>query len=172
MKKITVKELCLFAVLSAMYVILAYISVGTNDFKIAFGSIAILIAALILGPVGGFAVGAMGEFIHQLLLYGIDPTTPLWLLPYAIAGLVAGIMTMAAKYNPSKTVLFLTIAIHEILITVIVTPVNYVAATIQGWGNWAMIAAAIPLRVAIMAVRIVIYLVVVPPLYKTLKKVL
>lgn len=171
MRKSPVFKLVLCAALAAMYVVLAYFSVGTNDFKVAFGSIAILMAALLMGPTAGFAVGAMGEFINQLLKYGIDPTTPMWLIPYACAGLVVGIIIHFCKYKPSNFVLFLSIALHEIIITALVTPVNYFAAVIQGWGNWPMIAAAIPLRVAIMGVRVLIYFIVVPVLYKAIKKV-
>ncbi len=164
------------AVLAAMYMILAYISVGTNDFKASFESLAVLAAGILLGPSEGVCVGIVGEFVHQILLYGIDPTTPLWLLPYAFEGLASGLLgrvflkKAGESGDPSRPRFLAVICISEILLLVLVTPVNYVSAVIQGWGSWETIALGIPLRIAIMVLRIAVYTAVLPVLYRNIKK--
>ena len=170
MKKFTTKQLVLISVLAAIFVVLAYVSVGTNDFKVSIESLAVVIGSVILGPVGGFFVGLVGEFIYQLTYYGLDITTPLWLLPYALEGLFIGLMVKKEFENISKKRLIIVVVINEVLLTAMVTVVNGVSAVIQGWGSWPTIIAGIPLRLAIMVVRIIIYIIVLPLLYKSLKK--
>jgi len=157
--------------LAAIYVVLSILSVGSNNFKASFESLAVLVGAVLLGPIPGMLVALIGEFLHQLLMYGLDPTTPLWLLPYIVEGLVAGWIVASELGDVSKKRLTLAAIVGEIVLTTVVTPVNYASAVIQGWGNWPMIAAGIPLRLAIMAVRIVLYVLVLPLLYQQLKKV-
>ena len=169
-KKLTTKQLVLYGVLAALFVILAFISVGTNDFKASFESLATLMSGLLFGPIAGFMVGLVGEFIFQIVQYGLDATTVLWLIPYAVSGLVAGLFGRAYKFDLDTKHIIIAAIVSELTLTVLNTPVNAVSAIIQGWGNWATIAAGIPLRLAIMAVRMVIFAVIVPPLYKGLKR--
>ena len=173
MKKITTKQLVFISVLAAIYVVLSIISFGTNDFKVSIESLAVITGSTVLGPVGGFFVGLVGELIHQLIgPYGVDITLPLWLLPYALEGLMFGLLVKKEHGNISKKRLILTIIPCEICLTVMVTLVNWASAVIQGWGAWQVIAAAIPLRLGIMAVRIVVYIIVLPLLYSRIKKVI
>ena len=167
--KLSTKQLALNAVFAALFVILAFISVGTNDFKASFESLATLMAGITMGPLAGLLVGLIGEFIYQLIQYGLDPTTVLWLIPYAVCGLVAGLIEKKGELDNKK--LIIIVVVCEILLTVLNTPVNAISAIIQGWGNWATIAAGIPLRLAITAVRIVVYIIIVPILYKAVKNV-
>ena len=171
MKNLSTKQLVLYAVLAAVFVILAFISVGTNNFKASFESLATLIAGITLGPLAGFLVGLVGELIYQMIQYGFDATTVLWLIPYAVSGLVAGLFGRSYKFELSVKQIILAVIFSELCLTVLNTPVNAISAIIQGWGNWATILAGIPLRLAIMAVRIVVFAVIVPPLYKAVKKV-
>ena len=168
--KLTTKQLVLNAVFAALFVILAFISVGTNDFKASFESLATLMAGITLGPLAGFLVGLVGEFIYQIIQYGVDPTTVLWLIPYAVSGLAAGLIAKKKPDLDRKTII-IAVVVSELVLTILNTPVNAISAIIQGWGNWATIAAGIPLRLAITAVRIVVYIIIVPVIYKSVKKV-
>lgn len=171
--KITTKQLVLTSVLAAIYVVLSLVSVGTNDFKVSVESLAVLTGGITVGPLGGFFVGFVGELIHQITgPYGVDITTPLWVLPYAIEGLLAGLLVKKEMGNISRKKLIYTIVPCEILLTVLVTLVNWVSAIVQGWGTWQVILAAVPLRLVIMLVRIVVYIFVLPLLYSRLKKVI
>lgn len=173
MKKITTKQIALISVLAAIYVVLSLISVGTNDFKVSVESFAVITGSVTIGPLGGFFIGLVGEFIHQITgPYGVDATTILWLLPYAIEGLLVGFIVKKEQGNISNKRLITAIILGEISLTIMVTVVNGLSAIIQGWGNWLTISAAIPLRLGIMAVRIVLYCIVLPLLYGRLKKVI
>jgi len=174
LKKITTRKIAFVGVLSALYIVLSLLSVGTNDFKASFESFAVLIAGTLLGPLEGFLVGIIGEFVHQILMYGIDPTTPLWLIPYAMEGLLAGLLAKKLLWpgEPKLKHYIIEVIPCEFLLTLLVTPVNAVSAIIQGWGTWFTIAAGIPLRLAVMVVRMIAYCIVLPLLYPSLKKVL
>lgn len=170
MKKITTQKMTLIAAFAAVYIVLSLLMVGTNDFKASFETFAVLVGAVVFGPWEGLLIGLMGELVHQLVAYGLDPTTPLWLLPYALEGLVAGFM--ARKIKPETLKQFLPVIIAgEVILFLLVTPVNALSAVIQGWGNWLTIAAGIPLRLAIMGIRIVLYIFILPPVCRRLKEV-
>jgi len=169
--KITTKQLVFTSVLAAIYVVLSILSFGTNNFKVSIESLAVLTGGITIGPLGGFFVGLVGEFIHQITgPYGVDITTPLWVLPYAIEGLLAGLIVRKEHGNISKKKIITATVICEIVLTILVTLVNWVSAIVQGWGTWQVIAAAVPLRLTIMLVRIVIYIFVLPLLYSRLNK--
>lgn len=174
MKKITTRRIAFVGVLAALYIVLSLISVGTNGFKASFESFAVLIAGTLFGPLEGFLVGLIGEFVHQIIAYGIDPTTPLWLIPYSVEGLAAGLLAKKVLWpREPKLGDYVTAVIPcEFLLTLLVTPVNAVAAIIQGWGNWLTISAGIPLRLVIMAIRMVVYCAILPLIYPRLKTVL
>ena len=84
------RKLALNAVLAAMCAALGALALDLNSIKITFESFPILLGALLFGPLDGLAVGFVGTLLYQLLRYGVSVTTPLWILPYALAGLVTG----------------------------------------------------------------------------------
>ena len=49
-----------------------------------------ILAALLCSPLDGAAVGGIGTLLYQLLRYGVTATTPLWILPYILCGLLVG----------------------------------------------------------------------------------
>lgn len=170
-KSFSTKTVTFVGVLAAIFVILSYLSIGTNNFKVSAESFAILIGSFTMGPVTGCLIGFIGEFIKQLLLYGFDATTLLWTLPYALEGLIAGFIVKKSLGNVPKKKLIASVVVGEITLTALITPVNAISAIIQGWGTWATILAGIPLRLAIMAVRIIIYIIILPTVYNSIKKV-
>ena len=170
--KITTKTIAFVAVLAAIYFVLGtYLHVENNNFNASIQTLPVLIGAFTLGPVPAMFIGIIGEFLKQLIMYGIDPTTPLWILPYALEGLLAGLLVKKEFGNISNKKLIIAIIISEVFLTLIITPVNTLAAVLQGWGTWTTILAGLGLRLVIMAIKIVIYCLVIPVLYKSLKKV-
>ena len=92
MSRTNVKRMCHAALLAAMYLPLslyAAVQVGRNV-RISFGSLPVVIAALLFGPLDAAAVAMVGEFFKQLLTYGVTYTTALYLIPPALRGLVIG----------------------------------------------------------------------------------
>ena len=89
----TTRRIATDAMLSAMFVCLSFISINIgNAMKISVDSLPILVAALLLGPLDGLAVGLVGSFLNQLLTYGLSVTTVLWILPAGLRGLVVLIL--------------------------------------------------------------------------------
>lgn len=94
MKKNTVLNLCLCAAGIALHIILELfctIRIG-NDVKITLAALPFLIIGFLCGPPEGLITGALGSFLSQLLTFGITVTTPLWVIPYAVQGLTAGLI--------------------------------------------------------------------------------
>ena len=80
----TTKKLCYIALLVAVYVLLSMtFTIKTGNLEITFKSLPVVVAAL------------LGEFLCQVMMYGLMPTTILWLLPPVVRGLVIG---CAAKF--------------------------------------------------------------------------
>ena len=169
--KITTKQLTFCAVLAAIYVVLAtWLHIESNAINISVQSLPVLIGAVTLGPIPALFIAFVGEIIKQMLYYGFDPTTILWPIPYVIEGLAAGFIVKKELGNVSKKKVITAIIVGEILLTLFVTPVNALAAVIQGWGTWSMILVGIPPRILVMALRIALYIFVIPGLYKRLKE--
>ena len=71
-----------------------------NAKKLAIDAmLAAMCAALMFGPIHGMAIGAVGTFIYQILRYGFSYTTVLWMLPYVLCGLAAGLYAHFRHYE-------------------------------------------------------------------------
>jgi len=88
--KLSVRQLALDAMMAAMCAVLGYVAVDTGSVKVTFESFPVLLGALLFGPVDGLLIGVVGTGLYQLLRYGVSVTTLLWMLPYALCGLLAG----------------------------------------------------------------------------------
>lgn len=99
-KRFHVYTICMVALLTAMMVLLSLtLSIRTPTFKLSFGSLPIVLGAMIFGPVEGVVVAVLGEFLVQLLTYGLVPTTIIWIIPPAIRALVIGGATLYLRRN-------------------------------------------------------------------------
>ena len=95
MKQVNSKALCQTAILTAVYVLLSMtLVIRTGNWKLTFVALPVVTASLLLGIRGGCAVALLGEFLSQLLTYGLMHTTILWIWPpvgWALAvGIAAG----------------------------------------------------------------------------------
>ncbi|MBQ9341116.1 MAG: folate family ECF transporter S component [Lachnospiraceae bacterium] len=173
-KKIDVRMLALCGMLAAVCFVLGQVS-GILDFqsvKVTLEGLPVLIAALMYGPVAGMAVGGIGTFISQCLgKYGLTVTTPLWILPYFIAGLVVGFIAMKKKYTYSMIDYFWIITVSEVIITAINSLGIYIASNIEGWYYPGIILGNLAVRLLIMVAKILIYSFMVPNLIKIIRRV-
>lgn len=94
-----VRTLCRMAILTALYVILTTMLTLRlpGDIRITFASLPILLSALLFGPVEAAVIALVGEFLNQLLGYGISVTTMLWIIPPAVRALVVGMSALAFR---------------------------------------------------------------------------
>lgn len=164
------RQLAFDAILAAMVAVLGFIALDFISIKVTFESVPIFIGALMFGPMDGLAVGFVGTLIYQLLRYGVSVTTALWILPYALCGLLAGLFAKKKKFCFGiKDMLIVVIAL-ELLITVMNTFVMYVDSKIYGYWFKGFIAGSLALRLLICVVKAVAYSFVMEPLLKAIRK--
>ena len=91
--RMTTKRLALNAVLIAIYVVLRYFNIPIGEsFRFTLAPFAVILCALLFGPVDGLLVGLLGEFLSQVLgPYGLMPTTLLWCLGETARGFTLGL---------------------------------------------------------------------------------
>lgn len=94
-KRFNSYKICILALLTAMMVLLSLtLAIRTEHMKISFGSLPVVLAAMMFGPLEGAVVAVLGEFLVQLLTYGLVPTTPIWIFPPALRALAVGGATL------------------------------------------------------------------------------
>lgn len=76
--------------MAALSILLDFVSVRTNASKFTLYGLPLLFAGMFFGPwVGGLA-GLVSGFISQVILYGITPTTPIWMIAPMMWGWLSG----------------------------------------------------------------------------------
>lgn len=97
-KRNHVVNMCRVALLVAMYVLLgSYLVIRHPAIEISFKSLPVVVGALLFGPVSGALVALLGEFLAQLLAWGLQPNTILWVIPPVANGLVVGVFASRCR---------------------------------------------------------------------------
>lgn len=165
-------QLVIDAILAAMVVVLGFMSISIgNIMKISLEDFPVMFAALMFGPVDGMIVAGIGIFLYQLLSYGITVTTALWILPFIVAGAVAGFY--AKKYNYSnngKQLLFIFI-VSELVICLLNTVAIYVDSKVFGYYYPAIITGMILVRLATAIAKGIVLGLISEPILKAMSKV-
>ena len=170
MRKFTTQQLTLDAMLAAMCAVLGYLAIDTGTVKITFESVPVLVAALMFGPIDGMAVGFVGTLVYQLLRYGVSVTTPLWILPYVLCGLIVGLYAKKKPFPLKQGQIVFIIVVAELVITALNTLTLYVDSKVYGYYFPGIIQGALVLRLVLCVVKAVAYAYVLPLLLKPLRK--
>ena len=85
------RRIALDGMLAAVYFALSFLTIESSVIRITFTSLAILVAALMFGPLDACAVGLLGEGLFQLLRYGPGPTTLIWMAPPVLHAFFLGL---------------------------------------------------------------------------------
>ena len=162
------RKLAIDAMLAAMCAVLGYLALDTGAVKVTFESLPVILGALLFGPVDGMLVGVIGTFIYQLLRYGLDASTLLWIIPYLACGLLVGLYSKKLNFNPTGKKLTLAIAIGELVIFIINTGslIIYNKYITMAADPFAYVMGALPIRFGICVVKIIAYALVLPPIIK------
>ena len=164
MKRSTV-QLTVNAMLAALCAVLGYLAVDMVSIKITFESFPVLLAGLLYGPVNGALVGFAGTFIYQLLRYGMEASTPLWIVPYVIAGCLIGILAKKASYDHTKTEIRILMPAMELLIFLMNTVSLFLySKLLYGNYSWAFVLPALPTRFLIAVLKGIAYALVTWPI--------
>lgn len=165
------KQLATDAVLAAMCAILGAISLDFGNLKISFESLPVLMAALMFGPWDGLAVGGIGTLIYQLLRYGVSVTTVLWILPYALCGLMAGYYAKRVGFDLTNRQISAAVFVSCALIFLLNTVVMYIDSKVYGYYSFAYIFGTILPRIAVFLIKSAGFSLVLPELIRAAKRV-
>ncbi len=168
----TIHHLTVDAMLAALCAVLGYLAIDVISLKVTFESLPILLGALLFGPLDGLAVGGVGTLIYQLLRYGVSVTTPLWMIPYMLCGLLAGWYARSQQFSLSRGQTLAVVAASEFLITLLNTGVIYVDSKLFGYYTPSLIWGSLGLRLLLCAGKAAVFGAVLPGLLKPISKAL
>ena len=177
------------AMLIAMYTVLSLfdIKIG-NFFKFSIATLPVIVGGLMLGPVHGFIIGFLGCFINQMMTYGWMATTMLYVIPYAVCGLVAGLMGAAFRYDFSRTPLkaslfgkplnvdrsVIRVALTSLATTTTLTLLNtvalYIASHMEGWYKKELIFGSLVSKFLKNLFLSAAYMILLPPILREAAK--
>ena len=169
----TVFRIVLVGVLSALcFVLSRYASVEVGVYmKFSFAGLPILLAALLYGPVDGMLVGLIGEFFSQLLgAYGLTATTPLWIRPSVVRGLLAGVVALAMHYRMSAAATSVTVIASSLVVTALNTFVMWFDAYLYHYATAAVLSVTTLMRFVSGVITAVLFCVILIPLIKALNR--
>lgn len=166
----TTKKLALNAILAAMCAVLGAISLDFGNLKLTFESLPVLIAALLFGPASAMAVGGIGTLLYQVLRYGVTATTALWILPYVLCGLLAGLYAKHRGFTLSGKQLAVIVFAMSIMIFVLNTLVLTIDSKIYGYYSAVFIFGSLLPRAAICLAKAAAFTAVLPMLLRAAKR--
>ena len=160
------------AMLMAIYVVLSILTpVKIANFKFTFEAFPILVAGLLLGPVDGLIVGGLGSAVYQIFFsgYGLMITTPLWILPHAVSGIIVGLYAKKHDFELSTSQYILICIISALTVTFLNTVAIYIDAKVFGYYSFAYVFGSILIKIAIGIILAVLYALIIPKLIKAIK---
>ena len=174
-----VKRLATDAVLIAVYFALAVLSVVVAGVKITFNSLPVVIAAMVFGPIDGFLVPFLGEFLSQMIHYGFTPTTVLWMLAPALRGLIVGAAVLLLRRSMSvDTILgskrpwvyFLVCIVAAVLTSLANTGAYYVDSKMLGYYTYELIFGVAGVRIVSNVVSSILTAILAIPILAALRR--
>ncbi len=165
-------RLCVIGMLAAMHFILSrYLSIELPAIKITFDALPILIGAMLYGPVDGLCIGLIGSFLSQLLSqYGLSITTPLWMLPAILRGLLVGLYAKSRDFSLTQLQCTLVTIISSLIVTAVNTFVIWIDGVIFSYETAVLVT--LPTRILSGIITAVILSLILPLLLRPLRKFL
>lgn len=156
---------------AALYVVLAsYLSLSLGPMKLSLDGLPILLGAMLFDPVDGLVIGLVGNLLSQLLgPYGVSATTPLWMLPPAMLGLLTGLYAKRRGREQSALRLFLPMLLLLAADTTLTTGVMWADCQVYHYA-FATYAPYIVWRYVADGIKAVVYALVLPPLLRALRR--
>ena len=168
---ISTRRLTMNAVFIALHVGLDFASIYIgNEIKLSFASFPLLCAAMLFGTADGIYVAGIGEFIYQLLMYGLGPTTLLWMLPPMLHALIAGLLARRFGHEMGVRQVGITVLISGLIAALLTTLVIYIDAQVWGYPS-GLTAAMIGFRLLNTLIMCAIYTAIVPKTIVLLRRV-
>lgn len=176
MKKVilTVLDITICASMIALHIVLElFLTIRIGElYKITLNTLPFVVVGMMCGPTEGVISGLVGGFLSQMLgPYGLMITTPIWIIPGAISGLVSGLLFKGFKRQPTIVKVAVTVFVAELITTIYNWFGSYLGdVVILKDMTIEVLLAAIPVRLVNWAIRSTVFTVVLVPLCKTLLK--
>ena len=171
------RRMCYAALLAAMYLPLSlYAAVQVGNVRISFGSLPVVAAALLFGPVDAVIVAMVGEFFKQLLTYGVTYTTVLYLIPPALRGLVVGLGALALlslrgqRLEERRVLCYAVCIVAAVCTTLGNTLVNWLDSVLMGYYFPGLILGDFVWRLIVGMINAVVMSSLAIPLVKALRQ--
>lgn len=141
------------------------------NFKLTFEAFPVLIAGIIFGPIDGLLVGTVGSAIYQIMFsgYGLMITTPLWIMPHAISGLIVGMYSKKHNYSLTLRQTVFICVLSSLLVTALNTLAIYLDAIIFGYYTYVYVFGSIIFKIIAGFILAIIYALIIPKLVKVVK---
>ncbi len=169
MKKNKSYQIAFDGLLAALTAVFGYLAIDMGFLKLSFEEFPVILAALMFGPADGALVGGIGTFLYQLLRYGLDVTTVLWILPYILLGTFVGIYAKKHGFVNTDGQIRKAILGGEILVIALNTVVIFLDAKIKMYPVPIAFASTL-WRIAAAAVKTVLFGFLTPQILKKLSK--
>lgn len=174
----TTLRLCVTAIFAALYFVLtSWLTIRLGNLRISIASLPILVLALMFGPVESCGAAILGEFIYQVLNYGVTLTTPLWLLPPVIRALIVsfGYRWMKKKVGEpweTKPIWFGFLLIFAAIMTTLAnTGITWLDSVIYHYYSFAYVFGDFVVRLLTGIGTAVVMAVILPPVVKALRRI-
>lgn len=166
------QHLAIDGVLAALAVVLGFASIRIgNIMKITLEDLPVIFAALLFGPADGAAVAAVGIFLYQLLSFGITVTTPLWIVPFVVTGLIIGAFAKKAGFNNSRKQLVILFLAAELMIWAMNTGAIYADSKIYGYYYPTIITGMLLIRAVTAVIKGIVLGMLSYPVLRILSRV-
>lgn len=156
--------------LIAINVVLSILTpIKLSNFKFTFEAFPILVAGILFGPIDGLIVGTFGSAIYQIMFsgYGLMITTPLWIIPHALSGLLVGLYSKKHNYSLSNKQTILITIISAFVVTILNTLAIYIDAKVFGYYTFAYVFGSIVFKVVSGIILAIIYSLIISRLTNT-----
>ncbi|MBP5225075.1 MAG: folate family ECF transporter S component [Lachnospiraceae bacterium] len=163
------KRLVYDALLIALCTVLGYVSIDMQVMKLTLENLPVIIGAVLFGPVDGMLIGGIGTLLYQMLKYGLDATTVLWVIPYVISGLFVGFVAKKKNFDLKLWEMIVLLVVNGLIVTGLNTVSLFIAYKYVYMMPTESVIAAIPTRLLTSVAKSVIYALAVPLLVKGLK---
>lgn len=176
MKQVNSKALCQTAILIAVYVLLNMtLVIRTGNWKLTFVALPVVVASLSLGTRSGCAVALIGEFLSQMLSYGLMHTTIIWIWPpmgWALAvALAAGHEKRQGRNLEDRPGMCYAMCIVGALMTgVMNTLALWLDSLINHYYTFAMVFGSVAIRLPKDIITALIVAAISLPLVKLLRR--
>lgn len=173
------KRMAMVAMLTAVYVALSTLAIVVGGMKLTFEHLPVIICAVIFGPVDGMLVGGLGEFINQMMTYGLTPTTLLWMAPALVRGLSMGLGAKLLDRHLGRSALLnqrfpVALLIYSVVTGLVCAGINtftlYVDSRMFGYYSYALVFGALWFRILAAVITSVAMVMAAKPVVNALNK--